>query len=340
MSLSTSTRTRSPMTRFPIGAAAGWRPSAKALATIWPQAVLRPPVMTQPASPNGTAARMCQPRHIACAGLIGIGSILSTSPATHTPTAKSGAACCGICARLRARRPPNAGVGEQLLPPPAATLVDAGKALLDADANLYDSAHEQTIRQALIARVLALPAPRLIGPDGGETLKPGALAQLSWQAGSNLPVTYDVQVSLDADAVGTRQDRFDGSRLPEGYTSFGNEPWRIEDGVAQAGAIDHSQSSSLVLSVDVAQPGQLSFRYRVSSEQGWDAFEFLVDGRPYLVSSGEVDWTEHQTPLAAGQHELTWRFRAGCHAGQRAESRWLDDVRSRMPAWPNGRMSR
>ena len=34
MSLSTNTRTRSPMIRFPIGAAVGWRPSAKALATI------------------------------------------------------------------------------------------------------------------------------------------------------------------------------------------------------------------------------------------------------------------------------------------------------------------
>lgn len=212
--------------------------------------------------------------------------------------------------------------------PPAATLEDAGKALLDAEANLYDGVHEPTIRQALMARgLVALPAPRLIGPDGGETLKPGAMAPMSWQDGSNLPVTYDVQVSLDANAVGTRQDRFDGSRLPEGYSSFGNEPWRVEDGVAQAGEIDHSQSSSLVLPVDVAEPGQLSFRYRVSSEQAFDAFEFLVDGRPTLVSSGEVDWTEHRTPLSAGQHELTWRYRRDATLGAGQNRVWLDDVR-------------
>lgn len=212
--------------------------------------------------------------------------------------------------------------------PPAATLEDAGKALLDAEANLYDGVHEPTIRQALMARgLVALPAPRLIGPDGGETLKPGAMAPMSWQDGSSLPVTYDVQVSLDANAVGTRQDRFDGSRLPEGYSSFGNEPWRVEDGVAQAGEIDHSQSSSLVLPVDVAEPGQLSFRYRVSSEQAFDAFEFLVDGRPTLVSSGEVDWTEHRTPLSAGQHELTWRYRRDATLGAGQNRVWLDDVR-------------
>ena len=150
---------------------------------------------------------------------------------------------------------------------------------------------------------------------------------MSWQAGSSLPVTYDVQASLDANAVGTRQDRFDGSRLPEGYSVFGNEPWRVEDGVARAGEIDHNQSSSLVLPVDVAEPGQLSFRYRVSSEQAFDAFEFLVDGRPTLVSSGEVDWTEHRTPLSAGQHELTWRYRRDATLGTGQNRVWLDDVR-------------
>ena len=52
--------------------------------------------------------------------------------------------------------------------PPAASLTDAGRALLDADANLYDGVHEPTIRQALMARgLIALSAPRLIGPDGG-----------------------------------------------------------------------------------------------------------------------------------------------------------------------------
>ncbi len=211
--------------------------------------------------------------------------------------------------------------------PPAATLVDAGEALLDVDANLYGKIHERTIRQALMARgLLALPAPTLIDPDGGETLPPGALAILSWHAGSDLPVTYDVQVSLDAAAAGTRQDSFDGSRLPEGYTSYGNEPWRVKAGTAFTGAIDHRQSSSLALPVDIAQPGQLSFRYRVSSEQGWDAFEFLVDGRPYLVSSGEVDWTEYRTPLAPGQHELTWRYRRDATLGSGQNQAWIDDV--------------
>ena len=125
------------------------------------------------------------------------------------------------------------------------------------------------------------------------------MARMSWQAESNLPVTYDVQVSLDPNAVGTRQDRFDDNRLPEDYISFGNEPWQVKNGVAQAGAIDHSQSSSLVLPVDVAEPGQLSFRYRVSSEQGLDAFEFLVDGRPTWCRA--ATWTGRST-------ERRWRL--------------------------------
>lgn len=212
--------------------------------------------------------------------------------------------------------------------PPAASLAEAGQALLDADSALYDSAHAQIIRQALTTRgLLPLPAPTLLDPDGGETLQPGALARLSWRTGSDLPVAYDVQVSLNADAIGTRWDRFDGSRLPDGYSSFGNAPWQVNQGLAQTSEVDHRQSSSLVLAVDVVEQAQLSFRYRTSTEPVVDLFEFLIDGQPTLEASGETDWTQFQTTLPAGQHELTWRYRRDTTLGGGQNRAWIDDVR-------------
>lgn len=212
--------------------------------------------------------------------------------------------------------------------PPAATLVEAGQALLDADEALYDSAHRPVIRQALVARgLLPMQAPTVSDPDGGETLQPGALARLSWQAGTDLPVGYEVQVSLDAEAVGARMDRFDGDSLPDGYTSFGNEPWQVDQGAAHTGAVDHGQSSSLALAVDVKQPGPLSFRYRVNGEPTYDVFEFLVDGQSYLAASGENGWDEFRADLPAGQHELTWRFRRDSTLGTGQNRAWIDDVR-------------
>jgi hypothetical protein len=166
-----------------------------------------------------------------------------------------------------------------------------------------------------------------VDPNGGESLEPNALARLAWQPGSDVPSIYDVQVSVNADITGTRLDRFDADRLPDGYTTFGSEPWRVEAGTIRTGAIEHNQTSSLVLAVELAQAGDLSFRYRLSSELGWDTLEFLVDGRPTLEASGEVAWTEHQVPLTAGQHQLTWRYRRDSTLGGGDNRAWVDDVR-------------
>lgn len=211
--------------------------------------------------------------------------------------------------------------------PCGATLVDAGQALLDADANLYDGTHRVAIERALVRRgLLDLPAPTLLTPAAGEHIMPDQLVAVRWNGAFDLISRYDLQVSLNADRVETRVDTFDSRRLPAGYQSFGNQPWHVQDGVAQAGPIAHQESSSLLLEVDLARPGELRFRYRVSSEEGWDIFEVFVDGQPIVRASGQVGWTWASQPLAVGPHTLLWRYRKDSTLSAGEDSAWIDDV--------------
>ncbi len=210
--------------------------------------------------------------------------------------------------------------------PPAAMLIEAGQALLDADDALFNGLHHDAIVQALQARGLApLPAPVLISPAGGETLIPGGLWAAVWQTQTVLPIGYDLEWSLNASAVGTRQVNFAGG-LPRDFAARGNAPWQASDGAARSGRIDHGQRSSLVLPVESAADGQLSFRYRVDSEQGYDRFQFLVDGQALLHASGQSGWQTFSATLPAGQHELVWRYSKDSTLSSGQDAAWIDDL--------------
>jgi len=210
--------------------------------------------------------------------------------------------------------------------PPAATLVEAGQALLDADSSLFDGLYRDAIVQALQARGLAsLPAPVLTSPAGGEVLAPGGLWAVTWQGQTNLPVSYDLEWSLDANAVGTRQVDF-AAGLPRDFAARGQAPWQASDGAARSGRIDHGLRSSLDLPVETVADGQLSFRYRVDSEQGYDHFLFLVDGQALLHVSGQTGWQTFSAALPAGQHELVWRYSKDSTLSSGEDAAWIDDL--------------
>lgn len=212
--------------------------------------------------------------------------------------------------------------------PPAASLVEAGQALLDADASLYDGRYQLAIKQALQARGLApLPAPVMTSPISGETLLPGSLRTIAWQVETSLPVSYEVEWSANAAAVGTRSFDFGGDRLSQAFGAQGASAWQLENGAVRSGRLEHGQSSRLVLPVETVASGELSFRYRIDTEPGYDRFEFLIDGQVALHASGQQDWVMWSTTLSAGQHELVWRYAKDSTLSSGEDAVWIDDVR-------------
>lgn len=211
--------------------------------------------------------------------------------------------------------------------PPTATLVEAGQALLDADASVYDGRYRQVIEQALRARGLApLPAPQLLTPTGGQLLTPGNLLAVDWETTAVVaPDGFDLQWSSNVDAVGVARHDFERS-LPADFTTHGSAPWQVIEGAARSGKVTHGQTSSLVLPVQTMADGRLSFRYRVDSEQGYDLFEFLVDGQVMVRASGPVSWRTFEVDLAAGQHELVWRYSKDGTVSRGRDAAWVDAI--------------
>lgn len=227
--------------------------------------------------------------------------------------------------------------------PPAATLVEAGQALLDADAALNAGQQRAAIERVLQSRGLALlPAPAaVIAPASGAFLTPDGLTPVVWQPQTDLPVSYELEWSLDADAVGVWTTDF-SEGLSKQFATAGGAPWQAANGAARSGSIEHGQQSSLVLPVETVAEGPLSFRYQVNSEPGYDLFEFLVDGQPWLHASGQTGWRSFSATLPAGQHQLTWRFSKDSTVSSGQDAVWIDDLRveaARLAVWRPGELS-
>jgi hypothetical protein len=148
---------------------------------------------------------------------------------------------------------------------------------------------------------------------------------VAWQGQTDLPASYDLEWSLHAGDAGTRQIDFAGG-LPDDFAARGHGPWQVSDGAARSGRIDHGQRSSLVLPVEMVGDGQLSFRYRIDSEQGYDRFQFLVDGQALLHVSGQTAWQTFSAALPAGQHELVWRYSKDSTLSSGQDAAWIDDL--------------
>ena len=85
--------------------------------------------------------------------------------------------------------------------------------------------------------------------------------------------------------------------------------------------------------------GNVTFNYRVSTENNWDCLQFFVDGVAQALggtcgnragltgASGESGWTSVSVPITAGTRTLKWRYDKDptCCAGGR-DTVWIDDV--------------
>lgn len=67
--------------------------------------------------------------------------------------------------------------------------------------------------------------------------------------------------------------------------------------------------STNTLKASIAQAGELSFDWQVSSEEGYDILAFLVDGEVVTkISGSDVDWQTVKVFVEAGSHTFEWRY--------------------------------
>lgn len=125
-------------------------------------------------------------------------------------------------------------------------------------------------------------------------------------------------------------DALDQPGLP--VSSSGDAPWVVDeivnhDGLSsvRSGAINDSGGS--ILEATVTGPGEVSFRWRVSSQAGADILSFAINGvadGPQL--SGESGWQSHSATLGPGTHTLRWTYAKDGSTSTGADRAWVDDL--------------
>jgi len=96
--------------------------------------------------------------------------------------------------------------------------------------------------------------------------------------------------------------------------------------VIRSGNITDTQTTVLSLNANF-MAGLAEFDVRVDSEELWDKFEFIVDGRSVNTWSGYSDWEVFSYELSKGEHLLQWKYSKDFanHGGE--DTVWLDNFR-------------
>ncbi len=217
---------------------------------------------------------------------------------------------------------------------------------LTFQATLHNSGHAATrVNQLTFASPTTLlsasvPAGGLFSLDSDSdttvTLTLTANAQLPQDI--TIPVTYNfgsfngtLPVYVGNDYVETFEG---GTTHIAGWSFPAAYPWAVSTEQPYEGSYclrsvqytSHNTNSDMNLTVTLTEADTVSFYYRVSSENNYDKFHFLVDDESLMNASGEVEWTRAAFLLTAGTHTITFRYAKDYSVSNGSDCAWIDNV--------------
>jgi len=113
--------------------------------------------------------------------------------------------------------------------------------------------------------------------------------------------------------------------------SFANTPWLLSDDAytgihsAMSGVITHVDTSTLIYTTTVLRDGNVTFNYKVSTENNYDFLNFYIDGALQGRWAGICDWTPISFPIFAGDHILTWKYIKDVSVSTGSDRVWIDN---------------
>ncbi len=98
---------------------------------------------------------------------------------------------------------------------------------------------------------------------------------------------------------------------------------------SQSGTILDNQSSSMLITLDVASADSISFARKVSSEQDWDFLRFYMDNNLMGEWTGNLPWQKVSYPVPAGIHVFRWTYIKDSYLSDGSDCAWIDEI-----VWP------
>ncbi len=95
---------------------------------------------------------------------------------------------------------------------------------------------------------------------------------------------------------------------------------------AKSTSISDGETSSIYINIHVGTESEMSFYYKVSSENNFDKLFFKIDGMEKNNWSGEIGWRKATYTLTPGDHELRWEYRKDVSMSTGDDCAWIDNV--------------
>jgi Zinc carboxypeptidase/FlgD Ig-like domain/Carboxypeptidase regulatory-like domain len=181
------------------------------------------------------------------------------------------------------------------------------------------------------------------------TMAPGqeAFGIFTFTVGEEAPVgeliTFELNVSANTGSyntnfflscmVGVSIEDFESNSFNSfEWVSSGNAYWTTSTDAyegnycAISGNISDNESTSLFLEAEVIADGSISFYRKVSSEQGWDYYNFYIDNTQLGSWSGSSGWEEETYPVTTGNHTFKWEYTKDTNTSSGSDCGWVDYI--------------
>ena len=144
---------------------------------------------------------------------------------------------------------------------------------------------------------------------------------------------YEDRKNVRFTVGGVKEDFETGDFLTHNWKNDEIYPWVITDEnsnsgrySAQSALIGDNEMSSLLIDVEIADDGELSFYLKTSTEERNDFLAFFVDDKMMDRWSGENDWQQVSYPIKAGSHTLEWFYDKNMRNSAGEDRCWIDDI--------------
>lgn len=120
-------------------------------------------------------------------------------------------------------------------------------------------------------------------------------------------------------------DRFDWVSLGDAGWTVTSDEHKSGTYSARAGSIGNNGRTTLKLTLDCID-GQISFYYKVSSEQHYDYLRFYIDGTQQEQWSGNEEWSQVSFGVRAGRRTFEWVYSKDGSSYSGSDTAWIDDI--------------
>jgi subtilisin family serine protease len=156
----------------------------------------------------------------------------------------------------------------------------------------------------------------------------------SFDIPSDDPDENPVTVTLIGTAINPDEDFETGDFSKFPWITGGDGVWTVQQGVRHKGyyaaeaqvSIGDNQSSYLEVTLNIITAGDISFWFKVSSENGYDGLIFSIDNVLKGSWSGEVNWSSASYAVSAGVHTFRWTYVKNSSVSSGNDTAWIDNI--------------